>query len=360
MANIKVNDVATEKKSFLYSKKRLISILKWVGYFPVRTNHGLTTFQMKVCSCPFFTHMIKGFFLLFFYTSYRLLVIDPTTEIPLSNHKPQTNTTSNISTEYKFSSKYNFSAVVDYCQLSLVLLYILIVTVLAKSFATFLSKLCNAVDELDEVINEPMLQKHISFGKLLYAGLFFKLLWIFAILCFEIASAVLMREWWMETFFGRLDSITSFITFLWIYTTHTVFELIFTISVETIINRIISAYATVGSVGVNLPAIIRKMIDVLEHFQTTFGGLLGLHLSFYTLELMMDTFQLIIYGSQKGDLLLLSTLISSILGSVFKIYNIVSCCDALTRQIVQYLENLNDFDSQINKKDPGRRVSVYF
>ena len=136
---MKVGNIS-KKRSYLCDKKSFITISKWLGYFPIKTNSGLTEFQMKIVSWPFILHIIRAIIILFFYTSFVLLNVHPTltdyTQIaPKKLERNETETLRNNTSFIQISYKYDFRSTTDYFHLILMLSYVLIVSILFKPLA---------------------------------------------------------------------------------------------------------------------------------------------------------------------------------------------------------------------------------
>ena len=141
-----------------------------------------------------------------------------------------------------------------------------------------------------------------------------------------------------------------------LFMTQTLFDLILTISVRAVVDR----FRTLERMKLGTAmqhVILRQMIETLANFQDAFGGIMMLHLSWYTVHILETAFNILVqvrYGLYQVSLSFLPCLI----GSWFKIYNIASGCDLLTKEIVQYVEYLNNCDVTLDKHSHERRVRL--
>ena len=69
------NEGPVENKSYLFYKKTFLLILKWIAYFPIQHNFGLTEFKSKFLSITFILQSIKVLIVLALFTSSRYWVV---------------------------------------------------------------------------------------------------------------------------------------------------------------------------------------------------------------------------------------------------------------------------------------------
>ena len=341
--------------SYLVRKRKSILILKWLGYFPIKNNPQLTDFRMTFGSCSVILQFVRALVILALFTCETVLSTHSILEKyqPLeANNKTQTNNTNNTATTYKVFRKYNFSSLVDYFRLIQLLLYVLILTAVCKNVAKFLTRLCNSVNVLDEELGTIIPNTKWTFWKL-YAGLFFQLLGFAILQASGLIVGILYADsdGWVVIIICTIEVAT----YCWLHLTMSLYELIFTISIKTVVDRLKSEQLITRK-STKQQVILQQMVEVLNDFKTTFGGMLTLNLSFYTLDCMTETFSAVIFVSTK-DFLLASIYALSITGSLFKIYNIASGCELLTTEVEDYVEYLDECDTKNEGHASGRRVS---
>ena len=165
---------------------------------------------------------------------------------------------------------------------------------------------------------------------------------------------------WSENIIFYMDLTMFAITLTWFNFTRTLFEILFTMSANEVRNHFNDA-TTESTNGSNFVVTVQKRVEVQNNFGTCFGPILTLHILCYTLELMGDTFAIILWWS-FGDqfLAVFFIFLPSIISSLVKIFNIVGQCSSLTDQINIYIEYLDDYHEKIPKKSPERGVSEMF
>ena len=157
----------SQEKSYLCEKKWLITLLKWIGYFPIITNAGLTKFQTRLISWSFILHVLRASVILFFHCVFLVQNIHPNTWkiIPIQN---ELNRTENIqkNNSFEVSYKFDFRTIVDYAHFCRLLSYILILSIVCDPFSERITALCKAFRELDTEMIGNQDRKTGGFGKI--------------------------------------------------------------------------------------------------------------------------------------------------------------------------------------------------
>ena len=339
----KVGNVS-EKRSYLCDKKLFITISKWLGYFPIKTNSELTEFQMKAISWPFILHVMRASIILFFYTSLALLNVHPTLidYTHISHKKLERNETENLLNNKSFfqiSYKYDFRSVTDYSHLILYLSYVLIVSILFKPLARYLTLLSKTIGEFDEETPKKDYQPTKGCRKL-YGSVALECLVHSSYLFTDTLGGIRYPDWWRKTMVERLYVIFSAVSTIWIFITQVLIEVVITTSFLAIKQRlrVMSEKRSIENID---NSAIYLLVKILEAFQSAFGGVLTLHIAFYVVDTLTACFNAIIFGT-RGDFYIVSILFWCSIGRTIRVYNLVSVCDQLSHEILGYSEHLEE------------------
>ena len=97
------------------------------------------------------------------------------------------------------------------------------------------------------------------------------------------------------------------------------------------------------------------LIRIMETCQSTFGGIMALHLSIYTIDILSETFSCMILGL-RGDYWTLLIAMFYLVGRFVRVYNIVSMCDWLSNAILIYSDHLEIVGVDIPDDSRERKV----
>jgi hypothetical protein len=262
--------------------------------------------------------------------------------------------TRNSSSLIEISYKYDFRSLVDYCRLFQFIIYLIIVTVLYKKFAKYLTELCSTTQKFDIEVGKTINGKLKGFGKL-YIGIFFELLYHSIYLTSDMVNGILHPDWWLTTMTERIFYIIYAISHTWLLIVQVMFDYLLTISFIAIKQRF-GALTEVNFGDHKHNAMLSLIVDILAHFESTFGGILTLHLSFYTFDVLTKTFDIIILGA-RGYLGISLVVILSLIGTSLRIYHIVSVGEQLTKQVLSYTYHLDECN--VNTLRDSRERKVY-
>ena len=347
-------EMISKERSYLCNRKWLITVLKWLGYFPIITNHGLTKFQMKLNSWPFILHILRALVFFFFYSSFLLQNISPNrwNIIPHDGQTSQAEGSKSNNSFIHLSYSFDFRSLVDFSHLILLISYVLILSVLCKPFARNLNMLCQSIQELDsEVLGNHDGTKR-GFGKI-YTSIVLELVCHLIYLILEIIIGILDPEWWKNTMTVRLYLIMIAIIHIWISIIQILFEVFVTesgLAIEKRLRRLTDISPNIETQNLALSSLVK----IMETFQATFGGIMALHLSFYTIDILTALFTCIILVSRGNYLILIS--IFYMIGRVVRVYNIVSVCDDLSHEVLKYSDHLEEIG--IDMPENSREVKV--
>ena len=182
-------------------------------------------------------------------------------------------------------------------------------------------------------------------------GIFFELLFHFIYLAAEIVSAILHPDWWLANSGDRIFYIIYAVSYIWLLIVQSMFDFLLTISFIAVKQRFsVLTDVIYGTHRHN--SILSLMVEILAHFESTFGGILTLHLSFYTFDVLTKTFDIIILGS-RGVTGITLVLMPSLIGTSLRIYHIVSVGDQLTKQVISYADHFDNchIDTPIHSRE---------
>lgn len=346
--------------SFIFCKKKTINAFKWLGYFPIRTNSTLSEFRVDFVSFPFIFRLLQALIILSSFAALRVIVIHPTKESK-SNQSFQNADNSGNFTDWTLISykSFNFTAVVDYLLVVEVTSYFVIITLLCKRFSVYLTKLIRSIEELEAYTKEPT-SRHSSMRRhwMVYIGFILHMFPGTFLIFGAVVTIIVYHKAWKIVFIYFMDGTMTFVALTWHNITRTLFEIIFTISANKVINHFKVPISKTKTTNVSyLGELIRKKLELLDNFRTCFGPLLTLHIWCYTIELLVASFGVIINLSEKILFTALFICLPPILGSFFKTFNIVGQCSILTEQINIYVEYLDDYYIHISRESTDRAVS---
>ena len=318
------------------------------------TNAGLTKFQTRLISWPFILHVFRASVILFFYCVFLVQNIHPNTWkiIPIQN---ELNGTENIQNNNSFevSSKFDFRTIVDYAHFFRLLSYVLIISILCDPFSKRITALCKAFQELDKEIIGNQDRKIEGFGKI-YSSILLEVICHLIYLTIETIGGISDPAWWRSTVSVRLFLISIGVVSIWISSGQILFEVLITISCLGIKRRIDKLMENPKTPEFQNRE-QRLLIEIIETFQATFGGIMALHLAFYTIDIFSEIFSTIILGS-RGDYMHIIIAIFAVTGRVVRVYNIVSVCDDLSHSILKYVEHLEEVEVELPENNRDWKV----
>ena len=346
------NDIllVREEKSFLIHKKWLVITLKWLGYFPILINSKLTNFEMKFISWTFIFHGLRAALFLFFYGAFLLINTNPLYDwkiVPMERERNLTDKPLNNDSLIQLSYKFDFRSLVDYSHLLLLLCYILIVSVLLKKFSKDLTMLCANVQKLDFELPGNKLKPNGGLGKI-YVCIVFELICHLTYLVLAAILGISARL--------RLYLIVSAVVHIWISIVQILLEILITISCLGIRTRLIvlvDTQKTMETQNTTLSLLIR----IMETFQSTFGGIMALHLSIYTIDILSETFSCMILGL-RGDYWNILIAMFYLVGRFVRVYNIVAMCEWLSNEVLVYSDHLQIVGVDIPEHSRELKVSI--
>ena len=334
-------DIISKEISYLCNKKWLITILKWLGYFPIITNPGLTKFQMRLISWPFILHVLRALVFLFFYSASLIQNISPDKLriVPKNENTNQTGSSKSNNSFVQLSYSFDFRSLVDFSHLILLICYVLILSILCKPFTRYLNILCKLFQELDSEILGNHEGPMKGFGKT-HISIVLELICHLVYLILETIGGILDPEWWNDTMTIRLFLILNAVIHIWISIIQILFEVFITASCLGIKQRLTllmenSFHMKMQNLAISL------LVNIMETFEATFGGVIALHLAFYTIDILTEVFTCIIITS-RGDYWHIWIAIFHLVGRAVRIYNIVSLCDQLSHEISKYSDQLKE------------------
>ena len=356
-----------EMTSYLYHNRKVILFLKWFGYFPIQYDLGLMEFKMHICaSWSFIIHFLKLCIILLFFAILRLDMLFPTPghtiieimfESCLENCTGAikdncTNLSQTNSESLKSNSDSHNKKMARYFDVILLLLYGPIITILYRSFAPRLTKLCKSISRLDIDIAQEI--QEIGFKIKLYNG---KWLVVF-MLVLGILSGLRLVDyyvWWNEKNFVHMtcqemvDMIAYWLVWLTIFMSTTIFEVILTISATTIRNRL-KLVSMLDYTPIRTPEIAENITEILKKFHSAFGDILALNVLYYASESVVNIFRIALLSGESLEMV-------RIISSVIKLYNITFRCGKLTNDVLKYGEHLTKQNTSQN--DTERRVKLF-
>ena len=341
--------------SYLCEKKWLIITLAWLGYFPIIFNDRLSKFQMRLNSWPFILHSLRAVVFLIFYAGFLLINANPNTwkVVPVNEDSNQTDNLQNNNSLIQLSYKFDFRVLVDYSHLILLISYVSILCMLCRQFSKHLTELCKFIQELDTEVLQINYSVKAGFAKI-YVCIVLELICHLGYLILETIVGISNPEWWRSTIIFRLYVISAAVVHVWISTIQILFEVLLTISCLGIKQRLKALEEKQWNIKTqNLT--LSLLVLIMEMFQSTFGGIMALHLSVYTVDLLSTLFTSIILGA-RGDYILILISIFYLVGRALRVYNIASVCDQLSYQIFTYSEHLDDIG--VDMRDDSRERKV--
>ena len=98
------------------------------------------------------------------------------------------------------------------------------------------------------------------------------------------------------------------------------------------------------------------LVKIMETFGAAFGGVMALHLAFYTIDILTELFTCIIFTS-RGDPWHILFSMFYLIGKAVRVYNIVSVCDQLSNEVLRYSDHLEEVSIDMTENSREDRVS---
>ena len=214
--------------------------------------------------------------------------------------------------------------------------------------------LCKTIQTLDSEALENQFRSMSGFGKI-YTSMVLELVCHLFYLTLETITGIENPEWWKNTMTVRLFLIMHAITHIWISIIQILFEVFITISCLGIKERLRRILVEKSPNIKTQNLAISLLVKIMETFQATFGGVMALHLAFYTIDILTELFTCIILAT-RGDYWHILISIFYEIGRVVRVYNIVSVCDHLSHEVLRYSDHLEEIG--IDMPENSREVKV--